>query len=175
MANPEGIYFISFAAIDWIDVFIRELYFQIVVDSLNYCTEHKGLLVHCYVIMPSHIHLIFQDRNSKPSKLLKEFKIFTSKSLRKCISANLQESRRKWMLKMMRESGRKNSNVKEYQFWQQHNHPRELWSNWFIDQKVCYIHRNPVKAGFVCRPEDWKYSSAADYGGVPGPVKVFPI
>jgi putative transposase len=172
MLNPEGMYFISFATVNWIDVFIREVYFEVMVESLNYCINNKGMVIYCYCIMPSHVHLIFSDRDNNPSKLLKEMKTFTSKELRKTIEANPTESRKRWMLKMMKEAGAINSNVKEYQFWQQNNHPIELWSNRIIDQKVNYIHNNPVKAGFVDEPHHWKYSSAKDYAGIKSNIEV---
>jgi putative transposase len=66
---------------------------------------------------------------------------------------------------MMEQAGRKNSNVKKRQFWQQHNKPIELWSNEVLTQKLDYIHNNPVEAGFVSEPFHWKYSSAANYSG----------
>lgn len=72
----------------------------------------------------------------------------------------------------MKRAGSKNSNVKEYQFWQQHNKPIELWSAHVIDQKIEYIHNNPVVAGFVEEAHYWKYSSAIDYSGGKGLVKV---
>jgi REP element-mobilizing transposase RayT len=173
MHNDEGMYFISFATINWIDVFIREQYFQIITDSLNFCIDNKGMIVYGYCIMPSHIHMIFRDSNHTPSKLLKEFKTFTSKQMRLAIENNPRESRREWILGMMRDAGTKNSNVKHFQFWQQNNQPIELWSNHVIDQKLDYIHNNPVVAGFVLEPHHWKYSSAMDYAGMKSDVKVY--
>lgn len=64
---------------------------------------------------------------------------------------------------MFEKSGSKNSNVKNRQFWQQNNHPIEIWSLKVFEQKLNYIHNNPVKAGFVTNPIDWKYSSAKNY------------
>ena len=122
--------------------------------------------------MPSHVHLIFTDKAEDPSKLLKELKTHTSKKLSKCISDNPRESRKEWILWMMKRAGSKNSNVKEYQFWQQHNKPIELWSNEVIDQKINYIHNNPIEAGFVREPQHWQYSSANDYCGNKGPVNI---
>jgi putative transposase len=72
----------------------------------------------------------------------------------------------------MRETGKSNSNVRNSQFWQQNNHPIELWSNKVIDQKLEYIHENPVTAGFVEKPEDWRLSSAMDYCGRQGLVQI---
>lgn len=67
------------------------------------------------------------------------------------------------MLYMFKKAGSKNSNVTEYQFWQQNNHPIELWSLKVFEQKLNYVHQNPVKGGFVTEPWDWKYSSAKNY------------
>jgi hypothetical protein len=72
------------------------------------------------------------------------------------------------MLRMMMQAGSINKNNKGFQFWQQHNHPILLDSNKLIDQKLDYIHNNPVKAGFVENPEDYLYSSAKDYAGIKG-------
>jgi putative transposase len=63
---------------------------------------------------------------------------------------------------------KKGLNVKKSQFWQQNNKPIELWSAEVIDQKIDYIHQNPVMAGFVTEPQYWKYSSAIDYSGGKG-------
>jgi hypothetical protein len=57
-------------------------------------------------------------------------------------------------------------------FWQEGNHPIELWSNAVIDEKMNYIHQNPVKAGFVFRAEDYLYSSAVDYAGEKGVLEI---
>ena len=64
---------------------------------------------------------------------------------------------------MMERAGKKKSNVKKRQFWQQHNKPIELWSEKVIQQKIDYIHNNPVASGFVTNVVDWKYSSARNY------------
>ncbi len=53
-------------------------------------------------------------------------------------------------------------------FWQDHNKPIELYSNNVIQQKIDYIHFNPVEAGFVDLPEAYLYSSARDYAGQKG-------
>ncbi len=104
MYNPYGMYFVSFATIRWIDVFVREIYLKVMVDSLNYCIQKKGMWLFAYCIMPSQFHMVFQDMNAEPSKLLKELKTFTSKKLRKSIQGNKRESRRGWILEMSRKA-----------------------------------------------------------------------
>ena len=67
------------------------------------------------------------------------------------------------MLWMFKKAGSRNSNVKEYQFWQQNNQPIEIWSLKVFEQKLNYIHQNPVESGFVIESWEWKYSSARNY------------
>ena len=68
----------------------------------------------------------------------------------------------------MKRAASKSSNVTNSQLWQQHNQPIELWSQEVTGQKVNYINNNPVVAGFIREPSDWKYSSAVDYAGGKG-------
>jgi putative transposase len=168
IADKERPYFVTFTVINWIDVFIREEYRSIFLDSVHYCQEHKGLEVNAWCIMTSHIHMILSATAENPLEgIIRDMKSFTSRSIRKVLEdGQLNESRKEWMYWMMQRAGKQNSNNKDYQFWQQHNQPIELQSEKFIKQKLDYIHMNPVEAGFVKRPEDWQYSSCADYYGI---------
>jgi REP element-mobilizing transposase RayT len=118
------------------------------------------------------MHLIFRAKENNPGDVLGSFKTYTSKSLQKLIEENTQESRKEWVLWMFKRAGSKNSNVKNGQLWQQNNKPIELWSSEVIDQKVDYIHNNPVESGFVNEPWHWRYSSAMDYSGGKGVLEI---
>jgi REP element-mobilizing transposase RayT len=170
--NPEGIYFISFATVYWIDVFIRNTYKNILIDSWKYCQKEKGLDIYGWVIMTSHVHMIIGSKTNKLEDIVRDMKSFTSRMLKEAIKENIQESRREWMLWMMERAGQKNGNNKDFQFWQQHNHPIELTDNQMIDQRLDYIHNNPVIEGIVEKPEDYIYSSARDYCGLKGLIEV---
>ncbi len=161
--NKSGLYFVSFATINWIDVFTRQIYFDVLVDSINYCRKEKGMELYCYCFMPSHVHFIFRSSKSEPSELLRDFKRHTSKKVVECIENNSQESRKEWLLWMFERTGKKNATTTKRQFWQQNNKPIELWSEKVIKQKIDYIHNNPVESGLVVNPEDWKYSSARNF------------
>jgi len=103
---------------------------------------------------------------------MRDFKSHTSRELKKAIKNNIQESRKEWLLWMMERAGKKNSNNKSFQFWQQDNHPVELWDNYMLEQKLNYLHENPVRAGIVLKPEDYLYSSAKDYAGENGLLEI---
>ncbi|MFH6986061.1 hypothetical protein [Marinoscillum luteum] len=85
-----------------------------------------------------------------------DLKEYTSKKLQKEIEDNPRESRKEWLLWMFERAASKSNNVKGKQLWQHHNKPIELWSSHVIDQKVAYIHENPIEAGFVSEAEHWK-------------------
>lgn len=167
--NPEGIYFVSFAVVDWLDVFTRNEYKNIVLESLKYCQKEKGMEIIAWCIMTSHVHLIFRSTNdTKPETILGDIKRFTSREIVKAIQENPRESRKEYLLKHFIENAEKSSNVKNYQFWRHDNKPIELWSNAVIKQKINYIHQNPVEEGLVFKAEDYVYSSAIDYAGEKG-------
>jgi len=170
--NNTGLYFVSFATVNWIDVFTRPDYNQVIIDSLNYCKQNLGMELYCWCIMPSHVHLIYRAKDNNPDAILGRFKEHTSKQLIKVITSNIQESRKEWMLWMFKRAAAKSSNVTSYQFWQHHNKPIELWSATVIEQKADYIHNNPVEAGFVTEAWHWKYSSAIDYADGKGLIDI---
>ena len=115
--------------------------------------------------MSSHVHFIFWIiKNQNSELLLGDFKRFTSRSVIKAIQENPKESRKEFLLEYFKKEAEKTSNTTNNQFWRHDNKPIELWSNEVIQQKLNYIHNNPVESGFVTDPIDWKYSSARNYG-----------
>jgi REP element-mobilizing transposase RayT len=63
--DTENIYFLTPTAVEWIDVFTKREYFEILADSLKYCIKNKGLVLYEYVFMTNHIHLIVGMDGSK--------------------------------------------------------------------------------------------------------------
>ena len=142
------------------------------MDSLHYCQQNKGMEIFAWprcLGVTSHVHLIFRSASvQKPEILLGDFKRLTSKTIVQAIIDNPKESRKEFLLEQFIRAGNKSSNLDKYQFWRHDNKPIELWSNKVIDEKIDYIHNNPVEEGYVFRPEDYLYSSAADYAGEKG-------
>ncbi len=170
--DQEKLYFVSFATVNWIDLFTRLEYCEIVLNSLRYCQKEKGLEVYAWCIMPSHVHLIIGTTSNPMQDILRDLKSFTSRKLREEIQAHPTESRREWMLWMFERAGKKNGNNSNWQLWQQHNQPIELSDANMMNQRLDYLHMNPVVAGFVKEPENWNYSSAIDYSGGKGLLNI---
>ena len=71
--NQEAIHFITFAVTEWVDVFTRKGYRDIVIDSLRFCQAEKELLLHCWCIMSNHLHLIISAKNKNLSDVFAGF------------------------------------------------------------------------------------------------------
>lgn len=170
--DQSAIYFISFATVYWIDVFSRPIFRNLLIDSVNYCIKEKELIVFAWCVMTNHVHMIVGSDIERLQDIMQDLKGYTSRKTRRAIKEYQQESRREWMLWLMRRNSRKNGNKDKYQFWQQHIQPIVLHNSEIFEQKLNYFHDNPVQEGFVQYPEDHLYSSAGDYAEKKGLVLV---
>jgi putative transposase len=154
-------YFITFTVVDWLDVFARLEYSDILVNSIQYCQKYKGLEVYAYCIMPSHVHMI-ASTTYKLGEILRDLKKYTSKSIVKAIENNPRESKRELYLASFKKAALMSKRHTHYCFWRETNHPEELYSDKFYRQKEMYIHMNPVEEGLVSKPENYRLSSASE-------------
>lgn len=148
-----------------IDLFTRPEYFQEIYDSWNYCIAHKGLLIHAYVIMTNHYHLLASTQTLPMSDIIKSTKQYTSNRLYFMVRDSDHESRKKWLLNTFEYCGKKCPNNEMRQIWQQHSHPQPLIDPNDMGRVMHYIHMNPVKAGLVHKAEYYQHSSAEYYSG----------
>ena len=172
--SQEYFHFVTFTVVGWLDIFTRIEYRDIVLDSIRYCQKHKSLVVGAWCIMTNHVHMIIRTNGEfLLQDVVRDMKSYTSRHIRKYMEHNPQESRKEWLLPMLVETGLSKSTNKDFQLWQHSFHPVELSTNQLIDQKLEYLHHNPVKAGFIDEPEHWLYSSARDYAGGRGLLEVY--
>jgi len=162
--DQEAVHFVTFTVIQWLDVFTRPEYCDIFLNSIRYCQQNKGLEVYAYCIMSSHIHMIVARHGKQNVEhVIRDIKKYTSSMIIQAIQRNPQESRKQLLIWLFEKAGKYNSHNERYQFWQQHSHPIELNTNEKLNQRLDYIHKNPVVAGIVRFPEDYLYSSAGIY------------
>lgn len=165
--DQEDLHYLTYATVGWVDVFTRPAYKDIVVESLRHCQREKGLALFAWCIMSNHVHLIARARpGHKLQDILRDHKKFTAKAVVKAIEDNPQESRREWLLAHLRKPDG------GIQLWQHDLHPVWLRRVDIIQQKLRYIHRNPVEEGVVEEPHHYLYSSARDEAGLPGMLKL---
>jgi REP-associated tyrosine transposase len=174
ITDQNALYFLTFTIIDWVDVLTRKEYKLIITDSMNYCVKNKGLVVYAWVIMSNHIHVIWRaQENYQISAIIRDFKKFTAKKILSEIESG-GESRKEWMLNKFEFAGKRLNRIKKYKFWKDGNHAIFLdpFQPYLIDQKIDYIHNNPVENLLVENPEYYIFSSANDYYGNKGLVTI---
>ena len=131
IANKHSAYFLTMTVVGWIDLFTRPNHKLLIIDSLKYCQEQKGLELYGYCLMPSHLHLIARATEEITlSEILRDFKKFTSKKLIEQI-INEPESRREWLLEYFGKEADRIKRNKNFKIWQDGNQPKEIFSNEF--------------------------------------------
>ncbi|MEQ9377928.1 MAG: transposase [Imperialibacter sp.] len=157
--DQYGQYFVTFTVHQWVDVFTREEYKNILIDSLRFCQKEKGLQIYGWVFMTNHIHLIISSNKEKLSDIIRDFKKYTASKVYAAIQNNQRESRKNWLLWLLRKDDK-------VWFWEEGYHGEEITTRDFFDSKLQYIHMNPVRAGLVEKEEEYLHSSCGDYYGV---------
>lgn len=155
----------------WIDIFSRQRYRDLILESFQFWRTKKNLLNGGYVIMSNHIHVIWTATHQNLSDIIRDFKTYTSKAITTSIQEE-PESRRDWLLYMFRYFANGTNSNESFKVWTGNNHPEEITSDKFLKSKLNYIHQNPVRAGLVAEPSDYLYSSAANYAGKKGLIDV---
>ena len=161
-------HFITMTIVRWLPVFVSGEYFNIMLSSLNYVREHRGLAVHAYVIMPTHIHAVVTAGQDDLPAIMRDVKKFTARRIYE--QAEQDGSKlHTWMFRKAAESEPRS----RFKVWQDEYHPEVTYTPEFFQQKVDYMHRNPVRKGLVADAVKWYYSSASVYaGGEAGPLEI---
>jgi len=160
--DQEGLYYLTFQVVDWVDIFTCQIYRDIVIDSFKYAIENKDFQLFAYVIMSNHVHLIANSGAGRLSNTVGDIKKYSSKKILETIRT-FPESRREWLLNRFSYRASQHLRNKRYQVWTHENHAIYLYSPEFITEKLEYLHQNPVRSGIVINPEDYLYSSARNY------------
>ena len=79
--DQEELYFVTFTVHQWVDVFTRNQYADILLESLRYCQENKGLKIYAWVVMSNHCHLIIRTEGTRLTVVIRDFKKYTAKKI----------------------------------------------------------------------------------------------
>ena len=151
-------YLVTCTIVNWWPVFISKEYCDILSNSFNFLSEKRGLRIHAYVFMPTHIHAIISSETDTIPNLMRDFKRFTSHSIIEKAKELSHKNLSKLFQKAGEFSGQNNGKV-----WQDEYHPKVISSGSMFEQKISYVHQNPVRKGLVYQDYDWVYSSASYY------------
>ena len=174
IVDQEALHYVTFQVVNWVDLFSRQVYRDIIIDSFKYCQSNKELEIYAFVVMSNHIHILLRSGIGKLSDTIRDFKSHTAKQILLAIEME-QESRRDWMLNLFEFAAKQHKRNEKYQVWTHENHAEIIYSDKFLFQKMSYIHNNPVRAGIVENPEDYLYSSARYLADKPCLLDIVPV
>ena len=151
------IYFYTASILDWVPLLLSEKFKNIILDSLIYLVKKDKIRVYGFVIMPNHIHLIWENIavNGK-EKPYASFMKFTGHQFLEELTNNNTD---------LLEHFKVERNSRDHQFWQRNPLPIKLDDRRILEQKLDYIHLNPLQKhwNLVTDPNDYLYSSCSFY------------
>ena len=153
----EHFFFISTTIINFIKIFTTDRYCDILIDNIKHYQKRYEFEILAYCIMPSHFHWIINTNTLKGnvSAIMRDIKKYSSWEILEQLRADQSPLLMKFQTKSL--PGQK------YQFWMHRFDDLVIRNQKMLWNEIRYIHNNPVKAGIVNRPEDYKYSSARNY------------
>jgi putative transposase len=159
-------HFLTCTVVGWLPVFTRMEAVQVVLDSWRFLQDRSRLAIFGYVILENHLHLIASAADL--TKEMGDFKSFTARSIIDFLKTRGEVS----LLEGLEDHREKHKVDRQFQLWQQGNHPKLIHDETMMRQKLEYIHANPVRRGYVDEPQHWRYSSARTYLGQGGLLPV---
>jgi putative transposase len=146
--------FFTATILEWQHLLKRDEFKEIIIDSLRFLVTEKSIVLYAFVIMPNHIHLIWQIQDGfQRDKIQMRFLRFTAQKMK----FKLLDSKNSTL-----EHFRVDAKDREYQFWERNSLSIDLWTPKVFLQKLDYIHSNPLQQKWHLAevPENYKYSSA---------------
>ena len=147
--------FFTTTVLHWKPLLHQDKYKDEIIKSLRFLVKEKRIRVYAFVIMNNHIHLIWQPL---PGQTLQTIQLSFLKYTAQQVKFDLQKTD-----PTLLEEFRVNTKDRTYQFWKRNSLSIELNRDKVFNQKLEYIHWNPVKAGLCSLPEEYHYSSAKFY------------
>lgn len=86
--DQHGQYYVTFTVHQWVDIFTRPIYVDILLESIRYCQKNKGLQVYAWVVMSNHVHMILSCKTGRLSDLIRDLKKYTSSKIVQAIEDN---------------------------------------------------------------------------------------
>lgn len=182
---PGHAYFVTTKVAGNKKVFIYHRCSRIILQALQFMEGQGKFALWGYVIMPDHIHLLlYPDEKLNISDIMRDFKKWTSRKVIDELKNHIKTAKTRspdlvvpvYKKLFVDGAGQETSATRilayfehragtihgqTYKVWQSRNWITNVYSDNFFEQKLNYIHDNPVRVGFVTNPADFPYSSAA--------------
>ena len=150
----QGIEFFTATCLNWQQLLQPDKHKQIILDSLSFLVEDKRIWLYGYVIMPNHIHILWRKQPDWENKNVQQhFSKYTAQNLKWSLQNNAADLG----------NYKSTQTDREYQFWERRPYKSTMYNREVLEEKLDYIHNNPVKKGLWDLPEDYAFSSAGYY------------
>ena len=152
-----NLFFFTATNFKWKHLLLNDSYKQIIIDSLTFLSKAKRIEVYGFVIMPNHIHFIWQILHPhKSSNVQRDFMKYTAQQILLKLKVENTDLAEELVV---------NTKDRIYQFWERNALSVELYTPEVIFQKLDYIHNNPCIGKWLLanEPTKYKYSSATFY------------
>lgn len=149
-------YFFTATINNWQKLLVNNELKAIVISSLKYCCEQERILLHSFVIMPNHIHLLLTLLSGETTTIFqRDFLKFTAQHIIRYMINNMLPTN----------NYRSTQKDRVYHIWERRAKWIAIANQKIFEQKQVYIHNNPVQEhwNLVLAPEDYYWSSAAYY------------
>ncbi len=160
VSKSTPFYYITSVTHKRLPIFRTDALKNVMCEALNTARESAGFLLFAYAIMYDHLHII-TDSKLDQSETLRYINGVSANKIIKYLKENGHE---KSLIKLRTEEKKRGY---KHSVWEHHSNTFEIKTEDVLMQKVNYIHNNPVKEGFVERPEDYLNSSARIWKGCP--------
>jgi REP element-mobilizing transposase RayT len=157
MHEADTTYFVTSTIVEWLPVFTTTACCDILVDALLHSRKHRQLQIYAWVILENHFHAILSGPDLPMT--LGHLKRFTAHAL----LAQIELEKREWLINQLAYYRAAHKKLQAHQVWQEGVHPQQIGTDEMMQQKIDYIHNNPVVRGWVVAPEHWRYSSAHEW------------
>jgi len=147
--------FFTATNLEWKRLLQLNKYKDVIVNSLRFLVEDKRVILYAFVVMDNHVHLIWQmQQGIKAENVQRDFLKYTAQQIKKDLTKNHPA---------VLEYFKVNAKDRVYQFWERNALSIELRTDKVFEQKLNYLHYNPVRAGLCNLPEEYAYSTAKWY------------
>ncbi len=140
--EPGAAHFITSTVVGWLPVFTKASRCDVLVESLKFCREHKGLTIYGWVIMENHLHAIVAADDL--SRVMTDFKRHTARRLFEMLEGEKCD----WLLNQFAYLRARHKVESDHQFWQEGFHPQAIADDRMMEQKLDYLHAIPWRVGW---------------------------
>jgi len=154
----NGLDFFTATRLNWHHLLSDTRHKELVVNSLKFLVGNKRMDLYGFVIISNQVHVLWSEKDEWLDKdVQQQFLKFTGRQIKFNLLTNDPDELKNYKI---------TQSDRQYQLLEHRPFSSNMFNRVVLEQKLDYIHNNPVKAGLCLLPEDYHYSSASYYYGL---------